>query len=492
MAEYDPNARVIMPPADPEGIRREVRERMLARLRARTPADGGPEPVPGVVDVAALRDAAAGVRSAEAAVGGMPPQPPTLRAWIGAAIIRVMRRSLFWYTGQIVRVNSALSRAIEAHGRAIESLSAALEASTEATRGVLADVRTSIEECRAHRHAEFEASIEARLSAIERKYEDEVAPLVKRHSFDEVTPVVDRRWSEHEARLRPQIDAAIEGAERRLADAAAALAHRLAQNEHAVALIRSELAERERRLPDLPRPPAQGQPSPGQEGFASEEDKRHESLYVALQDEFRGARDDIKNRLRVYLPRIKEAAASTGAPVLDIGCGRGEWLELLRENEIAACGIDSNPEMVERCAEFRIEVTEAEALAHLRGLPASSLGAVTAFHVLEHLPFEAVVDLIDEALRVLAPGGIAIVETPNPENILTATHYFFLDPTHRKILPPLLLQTVVEARGFTGVQLLRLHPWPKALMLSETSETSARYNDAFYGAQDYAIIARKP
>lgn len=481
-----------MPPTDPEGVRLEIRERMLARLRARTRAGDSPEPRSNVIDAAALHDAAVDVKAAGSVVGSMPPQPPTVRARIGAAIIRVMRRSLFWYTGQILHVHSALSRAIEAHGRAIESLSAALDASAEAANRSLAGVKDSIDELRGHRHGEFEAAVEARLRAIERKYEDEVAPLVKRHGADEITPVVDRRLSEHEARLRPQIEAAIRGAEHRFAGSAAALERRLAQSERALASLGSDLAMQERRLSDLRRPPAQDPQRPGREVFPSDEAQRHEALYVALQDEFRGARDDIKNHLGVYLPRIKEAAAATGAPVLDIGCGRGEWLELLRENDIAACGIDSNPEMVERCAEFRIEVTEAEAVAHLRSLPEASLGAVTAFHVLEHLPFEAVVDLIDQTVRVLASGGVAIFETPNPENILTATHYFFLDPTHNRVLPPLLLQTVVEARGLTGVQVLRLHPWPKALMLSETSETSARYNDVFYGAQDYAVIARKP
>jgi SAM-dependent methyltransferase len=114
------------------------------------------------------------------------------------------------------------------------------------------------------------------------------------------------------------------------------------------------------------------------------------------------------------------------------------------------------------------------------------------FHVVEHLPFDVLIDVLDEIARVLMPGGIAIFETPDPENVLTSTHYFYLDPTHRNPVPSLLLRAIVEARGLCDVDVMKLHPWPQMLRMSDSSEAGARLNEMFYGSQDYAVIGRKP
>jgi O-antigen chain-terminating methyltransferase len=219
-----------------------------------------------------------------------------------------------------------------------------------------------------------------------------------------------------------------------------------------------------------------------------------DALYAEFEDTFRGPRELIKERQEVYVPRLIQArAGSISAPVLDLGCGRGEWLELLADRNLVASGVDSNPGMIERCRALGIHATLGEALTHLRGLPDRSVGAVTSFHMVEHLPFETVIALLDEALRVLRTGGVLILETPNPQNVLVGSQTFWIDPTHLKPIPSQTLRFFVEARGFCEAEVWNLQPYPEAIRLPEDAAgMGARFNDYFYGPQDYGIIARRP
>ncbi|MGO4776221.1 methyltransferase domain-containing protein, partial [Lysobacter sp. 2RAB21] len=174
-----------------------------------------------------------------------------------------------------------------------------------------------------------------------------------------------------------------------------------------------------------------------------------DKLYADFEDEFRGSRELVRARIEPYLEWIHEVGAGVPeAPVIDIGCGRGEWLELLGEHNLEAVGIDLNHDFVVSCADTGLKVIEGDAIEVLRGMPEGSAGAITSMHLVEHLPFERVVALIDEALRALRPGGLLFLETPNPENLMVGSHYFYMDPTHLNPLPPAMLRWVVENRGF--------------------------------------------
>jgi len=223
-------------------------------------------------------------------------------------------------------------------------------------------------------------------------------------------------------------------------------------------------------------------------------DHRYDSVYVAFEDLFRGSREEIKARQSIYLPFLKEnRVGSAEMPVLDLGCGRGEWLELLREHGLAASGVDRNDRMIECCKSAGFDVARSDALPYLRSLPDTSLGAVTSFHMVEHLPFETTLELVDECLRVLRSGGILILETPNPRNILVGAHAFHFDPSHLKPLPSPMLRFFVEARGFCDLEVRELHPYPEAVLFPDDGKGIAnRLNDYFYGPQDYAVIGRKP
>ncbi len=222
-------------------------------------------------------------------------------------------------------------------------------------------------------------------------------------------------------------------------------------------------------------------------------DDKLDPVYVAFADTFRGPRDIIKERQRVYIPYLQDAGISgAGMPVLDIGCGRGELLELLRDSGLHGRGIDQNASMVSLCQQLGLNVEKADALEHLQGLSGNALGAIAASHVVEHIPFPAVIALLDEALRTLRPGGILILETPNPENLQVGAHTFYTDPTHRNPLPPPMLKFFVEARGFIDVETLPLHPYPDDYAVTgNRSELVHRFNAFFYGPQDYAVIGRK-
>ena len=136
---------------------------------------------------------------------------------------------------------------------------------------------------------------------------------------------------------------------------------------------------------------------------------------------------------------------------------------------------------------------EQDAVEYLRTLKPKSIGAVTAFHLIEHLPLKTLIALLDESLRVLKPGGLVILETPNPENVLVGSSNFYFDPTHRNPLPGPLTQFLLEARGFSSTRFMPLHPYESSDRLTEGPPQVQRlFNQFFFGPQDYAVVAYKP
>jgi len=264
--------------------------------------------------------------------------------------------------------------------------------------------------------------------------------------------------------------------------------------EKPISYLKTSLVLQERRLSMLLEEARKRLPEPFNHDqlhtFANEELHLLDPLYVSFEDQFRGTREDIKDRLKVYLPLIKEAKAGNDKrPILDIGCGRGEWLELLQEEGLQAKGLDINPTLVEQCRERRMDVIEGDVIEYLCTLSAASLGAVTAFHLIEHLSFRLLMKLLDETVRVLKPGGLAIFETPNPENILVGACSFYLDPTHRNPLPPAMMKFLADSRGLCRVEIKHLHPYDEVLRIRDDgSDLTKRFNDFFYGPQDYAVL----
>jgi O-antigen chain-terminating methyltransferase len=206
----------------------------------------------------------------------------------------------------------------------------------------------------------------------------------------------------------------------------------------------------------------------------------------------------VARSVRDYLPDIESLQCH--GPVLDLGCGRGEWLEILRDAGINAYGVDLSKDFVDHCQARGLKVFLSDACEHLRTVPERSLSAVTAFHFVEHLPIDDVLEFLDLSVRALEPGGALILETPNPENLTVGASSFYLDPSHIRPVPPALLAFLVEARGLAEVETRFLHPSGdnKLRMPAATAAWSvdlAPVVDAvgarLFGPMDYAIIGRR-
>ncbi len=211
-------------------------------------------------------------------------------------------------------------------------------------------------------------------------------------------------------------------------------------------------------------------------------------FYKKFEDRFRGSRDVIKGRLEAYLPFIKFLPTLyPEAPALDLGCGRGEWMELLKENGFSPQGVDLDEAMHALCLELGFKATLGNAITFLQEMPSESQAVISGFHLIEHIPFEALQLIVKEAKRVLLPGGILILETPNSENILVASSTFYLDPTHDKPIPDALVRFLCESEGYGRVKILGLN---ETRALDAVGETTVV--ELFTGVSpDYGLVAQK-
>lgn len=211
-------------------------------------------------------------------------------------------------------------------------------------------------------------------------------------------------------------------------------------------------------------------------------------FYRAFEDKHRGSRDLIKSRLRTYLPFVEKLKTiNSQCSALDLGCGRGEWLEILDGSRIHAHGVDMDEGMLEFCRTLGLSSIRQDILECLKNTPDESYLVISAFHVAEHIPFEQLQLLVSETLRVLQPGGVLILETPNPENLTVGTNSFYLDPTHQRPLPPALLSWLPEYHGFKRTKILRLQESPDLRALEEPELINV-INGV---SPDYAVIAQK-
>jgi SAM-dependent methyltransferase len=214
----------------------------------------------------------------------------------------------------------------------------------------------------------------------------------------------------------------------------------------------------------------------------------YQAFYRSFEEKHRGSRELIKSRLEVYFPFVKPLAnAYPSSRVLDLGCGRGEWLEHARNLGFDAVGADLDDGMLEASRTLGLQVENADAIAFLKSQPESSAAVISGFHIAEHIPFPALQEMVEQALRVLFPGGLLILETPNPENLTVGACNFYLDPTHERPLPPELLSFLPEFYGFLRTKILRLQE-----PVDVKEGNSLQLLDLFSSVSpDYAVIAQK-
>ena len=215
---------------------------------------------------------------------------------------------------------------------------------------------------------------------------------------------------------------------------------------------------------------------------------RTAEFYRAFEARHRGSRELIKKRLEAYLPFVLPLLQVCPQPLaVDLGCGRGEWLELLQEKGFLPQGVDLDAAMLEACHERGLPAVQGNAIAHLQSLEDASQCMVTGFHFAEHIAFDELQTVVAQAMRVLQPGGLLILETPNPENIVVGTTSFYLDPTHIRPIPPQLLSFLPELQGFVRVKVVRLQESPEL-----ATQADVGLMDVLVGVSpDYGVVAQK-
>ena len=230
--------------------------------------------------------------------------------------------------------------------------------------------------------------------------------------------------------------------------------------------------------------------------------------YVGFEDDFRGSPEDIRERLESYLPFFQGAE-----DVLDAGCGRGEFLELLRDRGISARGVDLNHEMVEECRARGLTVDESDLLSYLRRLPDGSLGGLLAAQVVEHLEPSYLLQVLDAAFHALRPGSTLILETINVASWSAFFQSYIRDITHVRPLHPDTLRYLVSASGFQKIEVSFSSPCPDqnllelvpplsqearneagmlASLIVKFNENAEKLNGLLFADLDYAIIATRP
>jgi O-antigen chain-terminating methyltransferase len=219
--------------------------------------------------------------------------------------------------------------------------------------------------------------------------------------------------------------------------------------------------------------------------------------YIGLERDFRGSEQEINRRQRFYLPFFEGRRN-----VLDIACGRGEFLELMRETGVSAKGVDLDADMVGRCLEKGLDVKQGDVFAYLAQVPDGSLDGIFSAQFVEHLEAGDYLRLITQCAGKLAPGGILAIETQNPECLAIFSQSFYIDPTHVKPIPPAQLRYAFANAGLEKVATYPLSPAaavlpvlpklpagaaePDALRAFNTAVE--KFNATFFGGMDYAVI----
>jgi O-antigen chain-terminating methyltransferase len=213
--------------------------------------------------------------------------------------------------------------------------------------------------------------------------------------------------------------------------------------------------------------------------------------YMTFENRFR-PEASVRERQSAYLDDLRDRTR-----VLDLGCGRGELLALLREAGVSGYGVDLDSDVVANCKEQGLDVTEGDAIAHVETLENGAVDGIVASHVVEHLTPDQLWRLIVGAAEALSPGGILILETPNPESVLAGSVNFHRDPTHVRPIHPDTLSFLCESVGFSDVEIRRLSPvpaderFPRPASDDEPlSQIVNQLNEFLYGYQDYAVVAR--
>jgi 2-polyprenyl-3-methyl-5-hydroxy-6-metoxy-1,4-benzoquinol methylase len=454
-------------------VLREVRD----RVRARNPQNnaGGTEvPLPDLMPLVHARDSAFGK---VAAIGTVNPRSGGLINSLVQAWKRLLARTLDWHVREQVEFNR----------KVVACVDASLEALTETNRalselGGRIAVAEELKDIRNH-WAEWRFEWERKLEQNEIQFLRSVADL--QGASQHRATLMDANYRDA---LRGQHTEYMAALERNALD----IQKRLWADLERVRLeyerlIYSELKTIRQRteIRGPASPPAHPQPQPEQSQSAPEQSQSALPFdYGRFAERFRGPEDFVKSGQQFYLPYF-----SACRNVLDIGCGRGEFLQMMRGAGVPAKGIDLSQESVAICRHKGLEAESADLFDYLAGLPEASLDGIFCSQVVEHLPPARLPEMIRLCASRLTRNGVIAIETPNPECLAIFATHFYLDPTHYRPVPHPLLAFYLEEFGVGNIEVKKLSPAVESM--PSLASLPEDFRQAFFGGLDYAILGKR-
>ena len=456
-------------------------EEIRSRVRAQHPSGmaAGDVPLPDLLPLLHARDAA---EAKVAAIGTVNPRPAGLVNSTVQFIKRLVSRALDWHVREQVEFNRAVMSCVQTmldtlneSNRAMAAIAAKLDGHAremDGLRGNMGAVAQEFGDTRSHWN-QWREGWQQKLSENEIHFLKSISEL---HSaFQYRVTLLDQEFREtirlQHGEFQELVRQAGDDIQKRLWDDLDRIRTEYETIIHAeIRMLRQKAA--------LSKVESGGaQPAP-----VAVELQRLDWLKFA--EKFRGAEDYVKERQRIYADRFRGLT-----DVVDVGCGRGELIEVLKDSGIPARGIDSSEECVALCRAKGLQADRADLFEHLRDQADNSLGGIVCSQVVEHLPPERVPELVRLAHAKLRPNGLVAFETPNPGCLAIFATHFYLDPTHTRPIPPPLMAFYFEEAGLGRIEVERLYPavetMPSLAALPED------FRKEFFGSLDYAIFGRK-
>jgi O-antigen chain-terminating methyltransferase len=450
----------------------EVRDRVRAR-NPETAAGGVEIALPDLMPLAHARDAALGK---VAAIGTVNPRAGGVVNLLVQAWKRMISRVLDWHVREQVEFNRKSMACIDAALEAMTDFNRALVAlgNRIAEQDRLRDELSELKDIRNH-WAEWRFEWERKLQQNEMQFLRSVADL--QGGFQHRATLMDANYRDAMRGQHTEFTGALERFSLDIQKRLWADLERIRLDYER--LIYSELKTIRQRAAVSAAPAAAA--SPVQEAGGG---LQMGFDYGRFAERFRGTEEYVKAGQDFYLPYFRDCRN-----VLDIGCGRGEFLEMMRSAEVPAKGIDLGEESVALCRHKGLDAEVADLFVYLENLPEASLDGIFCSQVVEHLTPERLPEMVRLCASRLQRNGVIAIETPNPECLAIFATHFYLDPTHQRPVPHPLLAFYLEEFGVGNIEVRKLAP--AAESMPSVKSLPEDFREAFFGGLDYAILGRK-
>jgi len=455
-------------------------QEVRARVRARHPKNGlGLEGV-AAADLNPLLHARDAAEAKVAAIGTVNPRPPGFKNSVAQWFKRKVARALDWHVREQVEFNRAAMKCVQAALEALGDTNRALAALASHNRALgeqmatlrneeMAALRQEVKDIRMH-WSEWRTGFEDHRNASEVHLLRTVSELqgAFQHRVTLLEQNLRENFRQQHREFTDALDRTTRDVQKRLWDDLEEIRRQYEK------LIHNELKVIRQRAAGAPVTPPVPPPAAGLVNID----------WLRFAENFRGPEEEISDRQRHYVLRF----AGSG-PVLDLGCGRGEFLKAARDAGLPATGIDQSAECVAICRGKGLHAEQADLFVYLDGLADQSLGGIYCSQVVEHIDPLRLPDLVTLMGKKLRSGALAVIETPNPGCLAIFATHFFIDPTHTRPVPPRLLGFYMEEAGFGRLEVEFLSPAMESM--PALAELPAAVREQFFGGLDYVIFGRK-